>query len=186
MTAFTTTPEQQVEVYKIAAKMSAKGLSAAFVAEVVQMAVEYEGALELMQLWNESCDQAEQDEIIADLQEETERLREFPSEPFRAPRINFDDLGKNVEEVLKFKKELREVVDSWGGISKLSSISGIPQPSLSRFFSSASFPRNTTIYRIVNALLSDERNQTFRWSSPVSINDLNARIWEKKQEIKRP
>ena len=178
MTAFTTTPEQQIEVYKIAAKMSKNGLSAIFIADVVQMACSYEGAFELMQLWVESKSSKDRDEVIADLQDETERLKEIKSEVYRAPRINFDDLEKNAKSVLKFKKELRQLVDSLGGISKLAATSGIPQPSLSRFFSSAAFPRNTTIYRIVNALLPDKTK--FSWTAPISITQINAMIWNEQ------
>ncbi|MCB0330567.1 MAG: hypothetical protein KDD70_12910, partial [Bdellovibrionales bacterium] len=178
MTAFTTTPEQQIEVYKIASKMSENGLSAEFIADVVPMACIYEGAFELMELWAESDDDAERDEIVADLQDEAERLKEMRAGTFKAPRIDFDDLEKNAEAVLEFKRELRALVDRLGGISELSERSGIPQPSLSRFFSSASFPRNTTIYRLVNALLPERAR--FSWTSPISITQISAMIWEEQ------
>jgi DNA-binding phage protein len=179
MTRFTTTPEQQSEVYKIAAKMLEKDLSPIFVDEVVQMARVYEGAFELMQLWAEAKSSAERDEIVADLQDEAERLKEMRTETFRAPRIDFDDLEKNAEAVMKFKKELRQLVDSKGGISKLATVSGIPQSSLSRFFSSAAFPRNTTIYRIVNALLPEKAR--YSWTAPISITQITEMIWEEQK-----
>lgn len=182
MTLFTTTPEQQIEIYKIAAKMSENGLSAVFISDVVQMACVYEGAFELMQLWAESTSSKDQDEIIADLQDEVERLKEMRTETYRAPRINFDDLEKNAEAVIQFKKELRQLVDSLGGISKLSATSGIPQPSLSRFFSSASFPRSITIYKIVNALLPEKAE--YSWTSPISITQINAMIWNEQKDRK--
>jgi DNA-binding phage protein len=39
-----------------------------------------------------------------------------------------------------------------GGISKLSELTGIPQPSLSRFFNSNAMPRRDTLLRIAKAM----------------------------------
>ncbi len=182
MTIYTTSPDQQIEVYKIAVAMHEAGLSNTFVSEVVAMAQSYEGAFELMKLWSEESEQRERDEIIADLQDEVERLREAPQQPFRAPRINFDELDHNAEQILKFKKELRALVDRWGGIAKLARETGMPQPSLSRFFKSAAFPRNTTIYRIVEALMPKDSAPSLNWSAPFSINQIAAMIWDKQNE----
>ena len=46
----------------------------------------------------------------------------------------------------------RFIVDTKGGISKLSELTGIPQPSLSRFFYSASMPKRITLLKIAKAL----------------------------------
>jgi len=43
-------------------------------------------------------------------------------------------------------------VDKKGGIKKLSTLTGIPQPSLSRFFGSSSMPRRNTLFKIATAL----------------------------------
>jgi DNA-binding phage protein len=39
-----------------------------------------------------------------------------------------------------------------GGITKLAERTGIPQPSLSRFFNSVSMPRKSTLLKIAEAL----------------------------------
>lgn len=70
-----------------------------------------------MVLWAEASDEEEKGEIIADIQEEIDQFEELP----------------------------RKVVEKHGGINELSRLSGIPQPSLSRFFNSASMPRRTTL-----------------------------------------
>jgi len=180
MTSYTTNPEQKIEVYKIAVLMNEAGLSSAFISDAVEVAREYEGAFELMKLWVEEKSQRERDEIIADLQDEIDRLKEAPQQPFRAPRINFDELDRNAEQVLKFKLELRQLVDRWGGIAQLARETGMPQPSLSRFFKSASFPRNTTIYRIVHALMPKDATSSLNWSAPYSIEQITALIWNKQ------
>lgn len=43
-----------------------------------------------------------------------------------------------------------------GGISKLAELTGIPQPSLSRFFNSNAMPRKATVLKIAKALNLDE------------------------------
>lgn len=182
MNDFVTKPEQSVEVYKIAAKMSEHGLSASFIADAVEMALNYEGAFDLLQLWNEESEDAERDEIIADLSEEIERTKSLPKETYNAPRIDFDDLASNAEKIMEFKQGLRQIVDRWGGISKLAKATGIPQASLSRFFSSASLPRNRTIYRIVDALLPKGKTASFSWTEPIKLEELNAVIWSRQNE----
>lgn len=43
-------------------------------------------------------------------------------------------------------------VDKNGGLKKLAELTEIPQPSLSRFFGSATMPRRTTLLKIARAL----------------------------------
>ena len=43
-----------------------------------------------------------------------------------------------------------------GGISKLADLTGIPQPSLSRFFNSNAMPRRDTVLKIAKALNIDQ------------------------------
>ena len=100
MIPFSTTDEQKIEVYKVAVSMHEAGLSNAFVTEAVQLSLEYEGAYELMKLWQEEDDHEERNEIVADLQDEIERHKESPTELFKAPRINFDELESNAKKVL--------------------------------------------------------------------------------------
>lgn len=77
----------------------------------------------------------------------------------------FDDLAEIANDVMSFKNALRTEVDRWGGITKLAETTGIPQPSLSRFFSSASMPRRTTLFRIAEALQLRESAILSKWAA---------------------
>ncbi|MFA5583834.1 MAG: helix-turn-helix transcriptional regulator, partial [Bacteriovoracaceae bacterium] len=107
--------------------------------------------------------QSEKDEIISDLQEEIEDLQSAPKKPTKKPYIKFDDLELIAKDVVKFKQHLKSLVDSWGGVTKLARETGIPQPSLSRFFNSATMPRRTTLYKIANALELSEKEIVSEW-----------------------
>ena len=66
--------------------------------------------------------------------------------------IRFDDLEKIATDIRAFKNALLMKVNNLGGISKLSELTGIPQPSLSRFFNSTSMPQRITLLKIAKAL----------------------------------
>ena len=67
---FKTTPEQKVELYKIATSMkTTENVSDKFVSDVVAIAEQSQGAFDLMALWRDEKTQKERNEIIADLQE---------------------------------------------------------------------------------------------------------------------
>lgn len=157
MIPLTTDPKHRVEIYKIATQMSQAELSASFVSDAVDLALEFEGAYDLLVMWSKEEDQKERDEIVADLQGEIDSHKEAPKKPLKKPYIEFDDLEPMAKKILAFKQELRKKVDRWGGISKLAKETGIPQPSLSRFFSSASIPRRTTLYKIAEVLELSEK-----------------------------
>lgn len=163
MIPFTTNADQKVKVYESAANMKANGLSTEFSSDAVEMALAYEGSHDLMVMWAEEKEQKERDEIIADIQEVIDDSKESPKTPLKKPYVRFDDLDKIASDVVKFKKALRDAVDRWGGISKLAKETGIPQPSLSRFFSSASMPRRTTLYKIADALKLTEDKIILDW-----------------------
>jgi len=165
MIPFTTSPEQKIRVYKIATKMAEAGLSVGFINDAVEMAEEYEGLHDLMVLWDEETDIYTQDETIADIQEEIDQHKELPRGIEQKPSISFDDLDRIANDIVDFKKSLRNEVDRWGGIAKLAEKTGIPQPSLSRFFNSASMPRRTTLYRIANALELTESKVLSKWAA---------------------
>lgn len=152
MSLYETTPKQQVRVYEIAAAMNAARLNATFITKCVNMALEYEGTHDLMALWAESKSAQERDEIVADLQDEIDRYENRPAKPVKKPPIRFDDLDAIAKNIKGFKKSLRRKVDRKGGIVELAKKTGIPQPSLSRFFNSVSMPRRTTLYKIADAL----------------------------------
>jgi DNA-binding phage protein len=161
--SFRTSPEQKIKVYEIAISMKGMGLTANFITDCVKLAEEYEGAHDLMVLWSETLSREERDELIADLQDELDIHQELPKKPTKKPYVRFDDLdaiGKNIEG---FKKNLRRLVDRHGGITELAKKTGIPQPSLSRFFNSHSMPRRTTLYKIADALGLSENEIITDW-----------------------
>ena len=163
MTPFATTVSQKIDVYKIAAQMADNGLSKEFIADAVDLALCYEGAHDLLVLWSQEEDQVQREEIVADLQDEIDDHKESPKTPVKKPYVKFDDLDAIAKDVMKYKNALRKIVDKWGGINKLSKATGIPQPSLNRFFSSASMPRRTTLYRIADALKLSEDQIITEW-----------------------
>lgn len=165
MIPFTTTPSQKVRVYQIAVQMKEAGLQDEFIASLVEMASEYEGAYILMEMWRDEKSQKERDEIIADLQDEIEELEAAPSKPTIKPYIKFDDLKAISKDVVGFKKHLKTLVDSWGGVNKLARESGIPQPSLSRFFNTPNMPRRTTLYKIAHTMGLTEKEIIWDWAA---------------------
>lgn len=165
MMPFTTTPGQKVRVYQIAAMMKQQGLEDEFIANLVEIASEYEGAYNLMEMWLAQESQDEKGEIIADLQDEIEDLLSAPRRPTKKPYIKFDDLELIAKDVFSFKQHLKTLVDSWGGVSKLAREIGVPQSSLSRFFNSTSMPRRTTLYKIANALGLSEKEIITDWAA---------------------
>lgn len=152
-----------VELYRVATVMKKAGLSDSFIASAVEFAREYKGGFDLMMLWEEETDPKEKEETIADIQEGIDDYLERPRGVVKKPYIKFDQLDAISSSIVKFKSELKIKVDRWGGISKLSIATGIPQPSLSRFFSSASMPRRTTIYKIADALGLSESEVVTEW-----------------------
>lgn len=165
MIPYTTTPAQKVRVYEIAANMKKAGLEVEFIANVVEMASSYEGTYDLMELWDSEEDHSQKGEIIADLQEELEGLEEAPKKPTKKPYIKFDDLEAIASDVMSFKQHLKTLVDNWGGVNKLARVTGIPQPSLSRFFNTANMPRRTTLYKIANAMGLSEKEIITDWAA---------------------
>ncbi len=163
MSTFKTSPEQQLKVYGIATAMKTAGLDANFITNCVKLAFEYEGAHDLMQLWAEASNQEEKDEVIADLQDEIDTHQELPKKPTKKPYVKFDDLDAIAKNIEGYKRNLRKLVDRHGGIVELAKKTGIPQPSLSRFFNSNSMPRRTTIYKIAEALGLSEKDIITDW-----------------------
>lgn len=153
--------DKTVHVLRVSVAMKDAGLSSEFISQVIKMALKYEGIADLMLLWEELPD--ERDAIVAALDEETSDSAHGEDPPLRKPKINFNELEQVSSEIKIFKDKLREKVDSWGGISKLATKTGIPQPSLSRFFSSSSMPRRTTLYKIANAMDLSETEIRTPW-----------------------
>lgn len=156
MRPFQTTDEQRMNVAQYAVEMGKSGLPVHFVASVMELATEEQGAYELLELWHEADSKSERDEIVADLQDAVDEFADAPGAPRVKPRIDFDGLDNVIKDVLMHKQRLRNLIEKHGGVSAVARKAGIPQPSLSRMLRSASMPRRSTLYRIATALNVDE------------------------------
>lgn len=150
------------DVIEIGHSMLQEGLPGAFVISAVRVAFEFEGVYDLMKLWKEEEDQEERATIIADIQDMIDECSQI--DRVEGVSVRFDDLNKIALDIMSFKDSLRMIVDKNGGIIKLSELTGIPQPSLSRFFSSPSMPRRTTLLKIAKALNLSQIQIATEWS----------------------
>ncbi len=157
-------PDNNLHVLDILNEMRRVGLESTFICLLMENCQRYEGIRDLMEIWLETTDIKERAKIIVDLQECLDDILDAPQKPEEKPFLHFDDLAKAKTEIIEYKKQLREEVDRQGGISELSRKTGLPQPSLSRFFSSSSMPRRTTLYKIAKALNLPESAVGFKWS----------------------
>lgn len=155
-------PQQEVALFQIAAKMKAEKLSDEFIAGAIRTALDYEGVADLVLLWANETDPVERNEIIADIQE----MIEACSQPAKVeyPYIKLNDLNAIAEDIRKFKDGLLEQVIKRGGIKHLSELTGIPQPSLSRFFNSNTMPQRSTLLKIGKALKLDAVQLATEWA----------------------
>lgn len=146
----TISAEVKAELIEIGYAMLEAALPKAFVADAVETAFRYEGVCDLMRLWRDETDAAERAEVVADLQDLIDDCRKpgFTE----GSHIRFDDLDAIAANIRAFKDSLRLIVDERGGIGKLVEQTGIPQPSLSRFFATATMPRRATLLKIARAL----------------------------------
>ena len=156
-------PTDKVGIFYIAVQMHKAGLPENFIVEAVRVAQELEGAADLMHLWSEENDQNEKDEIIADLQDlvDASKQKDKTEEMY----VRFNDLESIAKDIRGFKDSLYQEVMKRGGISKLAELTGIPQPSLSRFFNSNSTPRRATLLAIAKALNLDGLAIDMKWST---------------------
>ena len=150
MKAHALAPDLQLELFEIATVMKKMGLPARFIAAAVETAMAFEGVYDLMTLWMNEGDAKERDEIVADIQD---MIQDCAQEDRKeAPSIRFNDLEAVAENIRAFKDSLLHTVSENGGIKRLSALTHIPQPSLSRFFNSASMPHRSTLLKIAKAL----------------------------------
>jgi hypothetical protein len=157
-----TIADRNVELIEIGHQMKQEKLSNTFVAAAVQTAFQYEGVYDLMKMWSEESDKKEKDEIIADIQDMIDECAQ--KEKIEGAYIRFDDLGKIAKNIRSFKDNLRMIVDKKGGIKAVAELTGIPQPSLSRFFSSNTMPRRVTLLKIARALNLGQVQIATEWS----------------------
>ena len=165
MKLFRTDAEQKVKLYEIATQMKQYGVPDVFIADAVEIGLYYEGIYDLFELWAAEKNSSEKEQIISDMQEEINEYKEQPREPIKKPYIRYSDLELIAKDITGFKAHLKTIVDQWGGVTKLSKMTGIPQPSLSRFFNSISMPRRTTLYKIANALNLSEKEIITDWAA---------------------
>jgi|GEM_PF-453827 len=153
---------KEFELFKIAIQMKKAGFSDSFIVASVKTALTFEGVADLMNLWSKEKDEKEREEIIADIQDMIEEcLQKGKTDELY---VKFNDLEAISKDIRAFKDSLLQLVMEQGGISKLSELTGIPQPSLSRFFNSNSMPRRSTILKIAKALNLDELKINLLWS----------------------
>lgn len=153
---------EQVKLFGIATKMEESGLPAEFIVGAVQTALEFEGVADLMNLWIDEEDKKEKDQIIADIQDMIDACSQ--KEKLEEIYIKFNDLDAIAKNIRAFKDSLYQLVMDHGGINKLSELTGIPQPSLSRFFSSNAMPRRSTLLKISKVLNLDKLKIDILWS----------------------
>lgn len=139
------------------------GIEVALIRSLMEYCYHYEGLRDLMELWFEEEDTTERTNIIVDLQDALEDIVDTSPNIEERPYLRFNDLEDIRKDISQFKLRLREEVDRHGGITELARKTGIPQPSLSRFFSSSSMPRRTTLFRIAKALNLPESAIGFKW-----------------------
>ena len=155
-------PDFKVEIIDIAHEMNLLGLPKKFIASAVDVAFEFEGVYDLFKMWAAESDSHERDEIIADIQEMIDDCSQ--TDLIEGTFIRFDDLEGISKNIRSFKDHLRLIVDEKSSLTDLSSMTGIPQPSLSRFFNSSSIPRRTTLNKIARALNLSQIEITTNWS----------------------
>jgi DNA-binding phage protein len=151
-----------VDLFEIAHSMREAGLPDTFISAAVKTALDYEGVADLLKLWRNEDDEIERNEIVADINDLIDDCQ--PTMKKKYPRIKMNDLDSISKDIRSFKDSLLSIVDKKGGISRLAQLTGIPQPSLSRFFNTNAMPRRTTVLKIAKALQLDEIEINTLWS----------------------
>jgi DNA-binding phage protein len=154
-------PNIKVEIVEIGHAMNQSELPKEFIAAAVSTAFEFEGVYDLLKLWAMEKDLKERDEIISDIQEMIDDCSQ--QEKVEGVYVRFDDLDGIAKNIRAFKDNLRMLVDQKGGVKQLAKATGIPQPSLSRFFNSATMPRRATLHKIARALKLSQVEVATEW-----------------------
>lgn len=162
MKAVSLAPDIKVEIVEIGHQMNQAGLPKEFIAAAVSTAFEFEGVYDLLKIWADEDDAKERNETVADIQEMIDDCTQ--QEKIEGVYVRFDDLDGIAANIRAFKDNLRALVDQNGGVKKLSETTGIPQPSLSRFFNSASMPRRAMLNKIARALKLSQVQIATEWS----------------------
>jgi DNA-binding phage protein len=162
VTSQTISAEVKAELITIGSAMLQGGLPAQFVADAVETAFRYEGVSDLVKMWREDTDVNERAAIVADIQDLIDDCAKNGYS--EGAYIRFNDLEAIAKDIRAFKDSLRVLVDERGGVGMLADLTGIPQPSLSRFFESVSMPRRATLLKIAKALGLGEVHIAAHWS----------------------
>ena len=152
----------QVEIIEIGHEMNQARLPKEFIAQAVQTAFEFEGVYDLLKMWSTETDHSERDATVADIQDMIDDCSQ--PEKIDGTYVRFDDLDSIAKNIRIFKDNLRMLIDQNGGIGNLAMKTGIPQPSLSRLFGTASMPRRTTLLKIAKALNLSQVQIATQWS----------------------
>lgn len=160
-TSFHLTTEQDITLFDIVPQMKDADLPTTFISEAIRTALSYEGVADLVFLWADEDDEDEKNEIVADIQELIDDCKKATVEEHLYIKMN--DLETVKKHIREFKDELLKEVDSRGGLTMLSKLTHIPQPSLSRFFNSNSMPRRQTLLKIADALRLDAIQISTPW-----------------------
>lgn len=152
-----------VELCEIVHEMRRSGVLEDFIVKAFKTALQYPGVADLFILWRDEADQAERDEIIADIQELVDDCQQ--RDIATSVKIQMNDLDAIAKDIRLFKDSLLEIVNEKGGITNLAKQTGIPQPSLSRFFNSNAMPRRATLLKIARALGLNEIDINSPWVS---------------------
>lgn len=163
LSSTTLTPHLQVKLFQLVKQMKEAKLSDEFIASAIRTALEYEGVADLIVLWAKETDPKERNEIIADIQELIDDCS--IQEKVELTNIKFNDLDVIAKNIRQFKDNLLTIVDRQGGLKRLTQLTGIPQPSLSRFFNTDAMPRRATLLKIAKALGLKEIKITQDWFS---------------------
>lgn len=155
-------PEHDVELYAIGTAMKEARLPVAFISSAVRTAGEFSGVYGLMKLWQQTQDAQERVEIVADIQDMIDDCAQKSKET--AAYVRAEDLEAIAKNITKFKATLLATVEEHGGVTKVAKLTGIPQPSLSRFFNSAAMPRRRTLNKIAQALGLDASKIAIEWT----------------------
>lgn len=155
-------PEWSVELFEIAMQMKQAGLADKFITEAVNTAQEFEGVYDLMVMWRDESDPKERDEVVADIQDMIDDTAQ--RERSEAVYVQFNDLEAIARDIRKFKDALLLLVNQRGSVTQLAEMTGIPQPSLSRFFNTNSMPRRVTLLKIAKALDLDAVQIASGWT----------------------
>lgn len=151
----------EVKLFKIATRMEKEKLPNIFIVNAIKTALDFEGVADLLKLWSEENDKNEREEIISDIQDMIDACSQ--KENSEEIYVKFNDLDAIAKNIRAFKDSLYQKVMEQGGISKLAELTGIPQPSLSRFFNSNAMPRRATVLKIAKALNLDEIKIDILW-----------------------